>query len=151
MTINLYTTKSEKNRINKTTTLISSLSGTLKDDCQVENPTITIDMTNVQSSILSCNYAYIPDFNRHYFIEDKAVDNNNFVTIQLRVDVLMTYASTILNTPMLIERSQYYNSQYIVDNQKMAENFPMVLTKTFSTGFDSPKFYLTVASYTEGS
>lgn len=151
MNINLYTTQSEKNRINKTLTLVASKTGTLKDDCNVENPVIEISMTNAQSSILGCNYAYIPAFNRYYFIEDKAVINNDFVTIQLKVDVLMSYANEIMNTEMLIERSETYKSQYVTDNMKMAENFPMVLTKAFSGGFNPPHFYLTVASSVESS
>lgn len=151
MTINLYTTSSEKNRINKTVTLVHTLTGALLDDCTVENPTITIEMTDNQSSILGCNYAYITEFDRYYFIEDKAVNDDNFVTIQLKVDVLMSYATAIMNTEMLIERSELYNSPYVTDNQKMAENFPMVLTRSFSGGFNSPHFYLTVASSVEGT
>lgn len=151
MTIILYTTASEENRINKVLTTVTTLTGTLREDTNVENPYITIDMTNTQTDILKCNYAYITEFGRYYFIIDKKIINNNFIELQLRVDVLKTYATEILNNEVLIERSEFYNEPYIVDNQRMAYNFPMVLTKKFSTGFDSPHYYLTVASSVEGS
>ncbi len=145
MTITLYENKSEWNKIKKSlnTATKIELTGTLKDPTNIETPIITIETS---SGVLDKNYAYIPDFGRYYFITDKQVITTNLVKLNLQVDVLMSFQNEILNTPCLIERSAEYYNKYITDNQQTAFNYPMILTKAFSSSFDSAKFYLTVAS-----
>lgn len=151
MTIKLYNNTSEVNKINKILTNETSLTGVLKEGCSIENPIITFDMTGYQSTYMGKNYAYISEFGRYYFITDINPLYNNLVEISMRVDVLKSFASTILTTQMLIERSESLYSPYVTDSQRPAYNFPMVLTKAFSGSLNTPHFYLTVANYTEGS
>lgn len=68
MTINIMLNNSEDAKINKNITTIASLSGTLKNETSIMNPTILME-GNV-SSIAGCNYMYIPEFGRYYFITD---------------------------------------------------------------------------------
>ena len=91
--------------------------------------------------------------NKYYFLdEDKNITRNKLIEIPCSVDVLMTYSSELLNTEMLIERSELYGQSYITDNQQQALNFPMILTREFSNGFDDLKYYLTVAgSYSDNA
>lgn len=148
MTITLYENQSEWNKIKKTLNNLSKieLTGTLKDATNIETPVITIETT---SGVLDKNYAYIPDFGRYYFITDKQIITTNLVKLSLQVDVLMSFQNEILNTPCHIERSTEMYNKYINDNEQTAYNFPMVLTKAFSTSFDTPKLYLAVASSVE--
>ena len=154
MTLTFYTTNSPNNALNKILSDSVSLSGTLRDENEIEKPNITgIDTTGLTSTeinnIFKANYIYIPDFNRYYFIVNKTVVSDVLINIALNVDVLMSFKDEILEQECLIERSAIYNSQYVNDTAKPVYNFPMVLTKTFSNSFDDFHYYLSVAGTNE--
>lgn len=155
MNLTLYNNTEPNNKINKVLTPVGTITGYMKTDCPVEKPIIEIDLSGMdvttRANVTNCNYCYVQELNRYYYITAHNYTTNDLYEITLSVDVLKTYASEIINQECLIERSQFYNSPYIVDNQRMAYNFPMVLTKRFSGSFDSPHYYLTVASSVEGS
>ena len=145
MTITLYNNGSENNKITKVLSNSIQLTGTVKDVTNVENPEILFDMGTSASSYLNRNYAYISEFGRYYFIVDKNIEGNKLIRMKLKIDVLMSYADTILSTPALIERSEFYNSPHIADNSRPMYSYPMVLTKKFSGSFDAFSFFLTTA------
>lgn len=142
MTIKLYKISDEPNKIQKTLGTAIDVSGTLRQPSSVESPVVQIQI----STRFNCNYAYIQEFNRYYFITDKTMDTNTLMTITLKVDVLMTYATDILYTPMLLERSEVYPENYLTDSQRAILNYPMTLTKKFPSSFDSFHYYLTTAA-----
>lgn len=156
MTITFYTTASPVNKITKSLSTGVSVTGTLRNSTEIESPTIIgLDISTIpaadRSNVINANYVYIAEFNRYYFITNQHKRSDKLIDFDLQVDVLYTYATQILNQNCLIERSQFYGSQYINDSLKPVYNFPMVLTKAFSSGFDSFHYYLTVASSVEGS
>lgn len=155
MTVTVYNNTEPNNKINKSLSGGVAVPGTMRDDLPVEKPIITLDLsgldTTTRSSVVNGNYVYVTELNRYYFITSHTYITNDLYEVMLSVDVLKTYSTSIINQECLIERSQVYNSPYIVDSQRMAYNFPMVLTKRFSGSFDSPHYYLTVASSVEGS
>ena len=65
MKVILYKTVSEKNRITKVLTDEVTLNGALRDASSVVSPSIL-----VQQEVIGYNYAYIPEFGRHYFINN---------------------------------------------------------------------------------
>ena len=142
MTLKCYTITDESNKINKTLGTSTDFTGTLREPSSVENPVIQIQ----SSSIISMNYAYVTEFGRYYYIVDKKMDGPTLCTLTLKVDVLMSYASSIMNTPMLIERSESMTNPYLNDNQRAIINNPMTLTKKFPTSFDAFTFYLTTSA-----
>lgn len=66
------------------------LSGTLRENCQIENPEITM-----QTDPRGFNYVYIPEFGRYYFITDITVLRENLFRVSMHVDVLMSFNSQI--------------------------------------------------------
>ena len=64
MNIQLCSNTSEKNKINKTITTGITLSGSLRNESNVVNPSIIINIDNPTIY----NYAYIPEFIRYFFI-----------------------------------------------------------------------------------
>lgn len=78
------------------------ITGTLRESTSVINPTITIESP---VAIVGYNYCYIPDFSRYYFVVDVASIRNNLWAITLKVDVLMSFQESILNTPAIIDHT----------------------------------------------
>lgn len=143
MRVFLYSNSAEKNRVDKTQYLKTkfSFNGVLRDSCSVTKPIITFDIRDIQNVIKtdgvdvvdtnavdvtindvirflsSCNYAYIEEFKRYYFITDIISVKNNLWQINMRVDVLMSHTEQIKLLSGIIERQENIYNDYLVDNQ----------------------------------
>lgn len=94
----------EENRLDKTNffTNQTTLSGTLREACDVLNPVIYCEVSNPNIY----NYCSIELFgNRSYFIKNFEYVNNKLVRLYLHVDVLQTYKDMIVNLTPVISRT----------------------------------------------
>ena len=114
MELQLSYTNSENNAITKSLYDIVSITGTLRESSSIINPII-----RVQGDVNSgYNYAYIPEFNRYYFIDEITNYRNDIWILKLRVDVLMSFRNSILNTQcVLIESESAGADPYIFDSR----------------------------------
>lgn len=120
MKIYLYNMSDELNVINKKLSSQLELDCTLRDSCNVLDPSIFIRKTDADggSAIPTYNYAYIPEFNRYYFISDITSVNNQLWRIDMHVDVLMSYKDSIYNTKAIVERMyNFENADFQVDDK----------------------------------
>ena len=102
MNIQLCSNASEKNKINKTITTGITLSGSLRNESNVVNPSIIINIDNPTIY----NYAYIPEFNRYYFIINYISLRTGMWQINLKSDVLMSFKDSILSSEVLINKTE---------------------------------------------
>lgn len=102
MQIILYNNQSERNALNKTIVNPVTLDGNLRDESNIKNPSITVYATNP----INRNYAYIPQFNRYYFISEITSIRNNVWRITLTSDVLMSFKNDILNSYAVIDQTK---------------------------------------------
>ena len=121
MTINLYKIISEKNSVTKETeagklTASYTLTGTLKNNTSIINPTIRVE---VNSGIVTCNYAYIPEFSRYYFIRDIVNVSNNLWEISMHCDVISSFWNEIKTNSAILNRveSASFSSPLLTDNR----------------------------------
>lgn len=120
MDITLYKNNSEKNKIRKNLSNEHTLSGTLRNESNVVNPAIIINIDNPTVY----NYVYIPMFGRYYFITDYVSMRTGIWQINLKSDVLMSFKDSILNSRALIQNTQsvgksdYLNGSNWVTNCK---------------------------------
>ena len=121
MTINLYKIISEKNSVKKETgagklTASYTLTGTLKNNTSIINPTIRVE---VNSDIVNCNYAYIPEFSRYYFIRDIVNVSNNLWEISMHCDVLSSFWNEIKTNSAILNRveSATFATPLLTDNR----------------------------------
>ena len=120
MNLRLCVNNSEKNKINKSLTAGVTLSGTLRNESNVVNPSIAINMENPTIY----NYAYIEDFKRYYFITDYISLRTGIWQINLKSDVLMSFKDSILASSVLINNTEttgkntYLSSSSWVSNCK---------------------------------
>lgn len=122
MSMKLYLKKYTGDNRNLDKWTVNTLSDTYKT-VEVYNTTSLLApqvVLDFDSAILSSgyNYAYIDKYDRYYYITDMAADSGKKIIITLAVDVLNTYKSQILASPVNVirwqgaSRSQIYDSQY---------------------------------------
>ena len=136
MELILYKTTNDRNVINKELTDPKSLDIKLKRDELVESPNISC---NRFEGIQDYNYAYIPNFERYYFIVDSEVLNKRIVRLRLHTDVLETYKTDILNSTVrasVAEIDSYVNVEPNHDvrvkiNKLMLENTDFKNSETY--------------------
>lgn len=114
MNITLYNISDDPRKIVKNLGSGTALTCELVYPSDLLNPTIRISATSWSASL---NYMHIPDFNRYYFITEVTYENGGAVTIQGRVDPLMTYSTAINNLSVNVVRQEFTGLTNIVDNQ----------------------------------
>ena len=102
-TISLFKTVSENNRVVKTLTDEKQLSGELRNQTSVLNPSIRIESAD---NISTYNYAYIPEFGRYYYITDIVSVRTSCWVVSLRCDVLMSYKDEIQGLNVILNNTQ---------------------------------------------
>lgn len=131
--------------------LITTLSGTLKQATSIVNPIITIDINyanfdelNVDvvddendeivddenndvvvqfnNTLFDCNYAYIPQLNRYYFITDIVAVTNKLWELHMHVDVLMSNAVQLQNAYGFVTRNEFTFNKELIDDEIQIQN-----------------------------
>ena len=143
MNITFYKNLSEKNHLDKNITAMGTISGTLREECSVINPIIKIE-SFTGFNLSQCNYAYIPNFGRYYFIENiKCI--GKLYEIQMHVDVLSTYKKAIRNNQAVISRQQNNYNLYLQDGNIKTYAFPHMQVIQFGGGFSNFNLILSVS------
>lgn len=148
MSITLYKYTGEINVINKNLgSPLFTANGAFRDDIDVLNPTFSLGNLEglTEDIVQNCNYMYISEFERYYFITAKTIPYDTELILSGKVDVLRTYAVDIMNLNAIVERNSVNYNNYLIDHSAQAYNFPMVLTKRFPRPFGALNYYLTVA------
>lgn len=111
-TISLFKTASENNRVVKTLTDEKQLSGELRNQTSILNPSIRIESAD---NISAYNYAYISEFGRYYYITDIVSVRTNCWIVSLRCDVLMSYSDQIKAITGVVVRQESNPNKLLVD------------------------------------
>lgn len=91
------------------------LSCTLKDNCSITAPRMDVLTLAQNPSALGYNYAYIPAFNRYYFINDWTY-NMGVWTFSANEDHLASFKAEIGNLTKYVARASAQYNGYIVDS-----------------------------------
>lgn len=104
----LYSLTFDKNRIVKSVPSVSPTTVSIKSPCDLHDPILQLEHS---ASNISVNYAYIPDFGRHYFVDPPEIDDKVDI-LYLHVDVLMSFSVDIKNSIVIATRSNFHNKQF---------------------------------------
>ena len=134
-TISLFKTDSENNRVVKVLTDEKQLSGELRNQTSVLNPTIRIESAD---NISGYNYCYISEFGRYYYITDIVSVRTNCWAVSMRCDVLMSYKDEIRTIVGIVLRQENNPNSLIADGyEKIQSNkdidilyYPQAFNKT---------------------
>lgn len=134
---------SELNKLDKTLTTITTLTGTLKTETSIIDPVIIVE--GALSDLKTCNYCTIPEFGRSYFVNNIRSIRNNLIELSCHVDVVSTYKSQIRSQFAIVHKQENNWNLYLNDGSFKCYQNPIVLTKKFSNGFTTPSFVMAVA------
>lgn len=138
-----------------------TLIGELKEEQDISNPTIIVDISsssNFSESTLSTditdfkenfynfNRAYIPKFSRIYDVTKVTVIRKNIISFSLHVNVLTSFKDFIRNQTAFVTRNQYQFDRWFADerrivmNEKIVEYFNSDVSSDINTVFN-PNMY----------
>lgn len=132
MEIQLYSMTSEKNRLGKSKTLLTTLSGSLKNQCNILTPSIVIEYLPPTRF----NYFYIPEFSRYYFVTNITYITNSIVEIAGSVDVLDSYEQAIRSNYGVIQRQENIYNLDLYDKSFLTQQNTQLQVKQFPQGFN---------------
>lgn len=144
MKIDLMINLSEDEKLDKNLTSKISLNGELRESCDVEDPSILINIDNPSYY----NYVYIPDFYRYYFIDSHEFVSDRLWRFNLSVDVLTTYKDDIRNSSAIISKQEnsLYNKYYNDGSyDSTSESFSII--KEFSNPVFDENFAYIITAY----
>lgn len=130
------------NKISKSPQSLFSLEGNLRDESSIVDPEILVEY----ASPIAANYAYIPSFNRYYYISDITSVRTNLWRIKMHTDVLKTFSEGILSSPAIFKKSSSSYNLYINDPDYKCQQNDVIITKEFPSGFnlEASRFVLTL-------
>lgn len=106
------------NTVNKTLPTGNVINGAMWDGFSISNPVVTIKFP----TMITANYCKIEKLNRFYFIDKVIYRSCDKWDLQLRVDVLKTYATQILQTTATVTvrdtPNKYVSNRNNVYNRK---------------------------------
>lgn len=118
--LNLYNYNGKPNVINKTLQNEIILNGLFYNNFDIYTPEITIRQP---ININVFNYAFLPLFNRFYFVVDTIIENNTKTVLKLKLDVLKTYAPELLTATGTVTQKENANN-FISDKRKIYDIRP---------------------------
>ena len=142
MVVDLYRCNSSRNTIGKKLTSVNhNVNFTLKTDTSVTSPVIEINSIDP-----SVNYAYIPKYNRYYYIDDIVYLTGKRCELHLHCDVLESFKNDILKMKCVINKQQTRGNKYFNDGSLPVLSTDTTQSINFPNGFDtSPSYVLIVA------
>lgn len=113
-----------------------------KDDTDIIKPSIILAN---DSRIFECNYVYLSDFRRYYYIRNITVSQQR-LRLDLECDPLYTYRAYIRECTGVLNRQENVWSGYLQDAEGFENQYEYTQLKGFTTPFTkSLHLLLTVA------
>lgn len=99
----LYKMIDSDNVINKSMTVVYSFNINMKKDVDIVQPIIILNDKDTMD-FKQCNYCYLQEFDRYYFIRSIDNVNNNLWSLTMECDVLESFKLDIINAVVEINK-----------------------------------------------
>lgn len=129
----LYYNNSDPNKCVKMLDMKYSCSIKLLETTDMLRPRIIL---STAYNVRECNYFYIADFNRYYFITKIDCDKQRYI-IEGRCDVLTSHYKDLKNQTVIVKRaeSESLMNMYLNDPKFVLLNMSRIQLKRFDNGF----------------
>ena len=139
----LYQNSSSNSRIDKSLSHLHTYSSlTLKEPTSIQTPTIRLSASD--TNVVKGNYAYIPKFDRFYYVTDVRSLPGGLWELDLKCDVLMSFRDEIIDNTVLFNHSEGAYNLYLNDGTLQVDSRPRVKIKRFPNGLDVNGTYVLI-------
>lgn len=135
----LMNNQEELNKISKNPVTVETVSGVLRDECDIVDPVIEIQYAGTLSNV---NYARVEELHRWYFINKIESVRNGLWRIYCHCDVLKTYSEGILGTECVVARSQSKYNLFLNDSAFKVYANPRLQVINFPNKFTGESYIL---------
>ena len=115
-------------------TVLDTLSGQYRGEVNILSPVIRISPTTnatLAKLLTECNYCYIADLGRYYYVNDITAVANNVIEMRLTVDVLHSWRTAIKAQKVIVSRNQKDYNAYLDDPALKVYNNPNITVYNF--------------------
>lgn len=133
---------SPKNKVTKSLTNVSTLTGEFRNETDLMNPIIRIE---ADSSIVASNYLTISTLSKSYFITSFEHLRNNLWNVHCHIDVLSTYATAIKANKAVVLRQANSFNMLLDDGVFKVNSNPRFFYRKFATGLTNFNYILITA------
>lgn len=131
VSLTLYNNSSAPNVVHKSLSQLTSMTGDLIEDVNVERVVLHVPYFE---SFASCNYAYIPEFKRYYYVNVEVM-NGERLKLSMRSDPLTSFYSNYCASPCIAKRSSSNYNVGIADNVLNFKPQPKFIRRKTSSKF----------------
>ena len=140
MNLSLAVTTDDIHKLHKTFTILGSYTGTLREECSIDNPIIKVQVP--EGTAQQANYCAISAGTElprtyYYFITDKVFVRDGIVELHMECDYLMTFEDEIKELEVTVERNEFDADSYLVDENYKIDAYSNYVTIDFPNGFDT--------------
>lgn len=129
MKVELYINKSDDRHLYKDISKVAEVEVSLKSKTSILDPILQLKASVDYSA--NCNYLYIPQYDRFYFITNFSSVNKGLWEIACHVDVLSSNRVEILQQTCVVSRQENLYNLNLDDGTLKATSNPIVITKNF--------------------
>ena len=145
MELILYTNNSDNKVVTKDITTLATINGTLREDCSIIDPVITVSDSVVNNSIAAaCNYAKIAQFGRYYYVRNITA-KGKFWEITMHCDVLASFQTELKALDAVVARQENKYNLYLRDGYFKTYANSHISCEPFPNAFDTQEFILAVS------
>lgn len=134
VTANFYTTDSDNRALHKNLTSVFQADFVYYEDSSIINPVLRLAYN---SAIKQCDYFYIGELNRYYFIDNIRFNSGGEMYVIGHIDVLTTYANEIENIQCTISRYEQFNLSTLPDTNVVIKNYDIINIYQSDKSFDT--------------
>lgn len=133
ITISLYNNTSKNIVVDKQLSSAGSVTGTFRTTVDELRPTFIVQGT-VAANV---NYAYIPTFNRYYYVTDVKKVTKDLTELSLYTDVLKSFSTELYAATGVVQRNKQNYDMYLNDNKIPTAARKTVAVRRFGRVFPS--------------
>lgn len=140
---NLYVVKDDKRKADKNLSNIIKENAiiTYKDATEFIRPIIVLDYDG-SWNMRDCNYIYLSDKNRYYFVEKHSFQKGQKVVYELLVDVRTSHKEGIRGLTCTVTRNENLKNGYLPDSGYKTYAYKQIVCKAFPNKFSNNSIIL---------
>lgn len=140
---NLYIISDDKRKADKNLSNVikENVNITYKDATEFIRPIIMLDYDG-SWNMRDCNYIYLSDKNRYYFVEKHSFQKGQKVVFELLVDVRTSHKESIRALTCTVTRNENLKNGYLPDSSYKTYAYEQIVCKAFPNKFTNNSIIL---------